>query len=121
MLLCSATLLLTFTLTDEAGDGAVVKPPLRLLFARDSLITDPLSLDAFCLEKQIDNALVNISTQGNPVDKSLRTAGIMRTPRAFEEKSPDRVKVYTRLSVKKEYIFSRFGVRANVGRSYKSF
>ena len=75
MLLCSATLLLTFTLTDEAGDGAVVKPPLRLLFARDSLITDPLSLDAFCLEKQIDNALVNISTQGNPVDKSLRTAG----------------------------------------------
>ena len=113
ILLCGAALLLTFSMASVEGDRTVGIPPLRLLSARD-----PLKLDASTLEEQIDRARISLLTQANFLDGHYRWTGFIRSSQAFGEKSQNRIKIYTHLSVKEALLFDHFpGVISDISRS----
>ena len=117
ILLCGSALFLTFFVAGAERDGTAGTPPVRLLSARD-----PLKMNASVLEEQIDRACVSLSPQANRVDGRYKWTGFIRRLQAFGEKSQDRVKIYTRLSVKEAQLFNRFpGVISDISRSERPF
>ena len=117
ILLCGFLLFFPFFQKKGEEGGAVSNPPFHLLFTQDSL-----KLDMVSLEDQIDNAFVKCSAQSNPIiDKTLSAVSIIGQVQALGRKSQYGVKIYTTISVRKEYFDNRPLIRTKIFRSNKPF
>ena len=113
VLLCGSMLFFTFFIVSAEGDGMVGTPPLRLLSARD-----PLKMNASVLEEQVDRARISLLSPANLVERRYKWTGFIQKPYTFGKKSHNRVKIYTRLSVKEVQLFNRLpGVISDISRS----